>query len=194
MPTERLVRTLVVSAVVIWLVAGGYVLLRGGPRLGEELGIVVLVGTFAGLLSAGIHYLVLHALEIRNLRFPADELRDGEQVLRQSPGSIAHYSGGSSLRTWEAVGGRLFLTDQRVVFVTFRMQLRCYRLATDLSDVRKVEAGAGLKPGELRLTTAQTRELFTFGVFRHLEAEEWAAAILLARYRAHPDREWPEGA
>jgi hypothetical protein len=167
-------------------------LLSGVARWDEALGIVFLCGTFAGLFAVGIHYLVLHALEIRNLRMPDDELREGEQVLRQSPGSLVHYGSGGPFRPWSEAAGRLFLTDQRVVFVSFRMQFRYYRLSFELGELLKVEAGEGLRPGELLLTTGQGQDRFTFGLVRHLEAEEWAAAILLARYRAHPDRDWSQ--
>jgi hypothetical protein len=190
--TARFIPTLVVPAVVIWLLAGGYVVLRDGPDLGEELGFVILSGTFAGLLAVGVHYLVLQAHEIRNFRFPPDELREGEVVLKVS--RSLHFPGRNQLWLWDAVGGGLFLTDQRIVFVTYRMQFRYYRLSFELDHILKAEAGEGLRPGELWLTTQQGQDLFTFGALGYLDAEEWAAAILLARYRAHPDREWSEGA
>lgn len=192
MSARRFILTLVGTAVVVWLVGSAYVLHRIPPGWDRELAMFFLLGTCAGLAAVGILYLVFHAVEIQTLCFPAEQLRESEQVLRHSPGSLVHYASGGPFRPWSEAGGRLFLTNQRVVFVTFRMQLQYYRLSFELGDILKVEAGEGLRPGEPLLTTGQGQDRFTFGAFRYLEAEEWAAAVLLARYRAHPDREWSE--
>jgi hypothetical protein len=106
-----------------------------------------------------------------------------------SPGTLVHYRTGQPARFWDGVGGKLFLTTQRLIFVTHRGQPWCYTLSLSLAEIANADTYQLFNsiPGGMRVTTSEGRkELFTFGAIRELEADRWAAAILLARYRAYP--------
>lgn len=193
MSLREFVRTSLLTAAVVWLAVGGYILSQRPPAW-EDFILLGIGGLEAGFFMGGIRYLILHLHDVATMRFPADELGDGERVLMESTGSIVHYRTGRTTRFWEAVGGRLYLTNRRVVFITFRGQWWSYRISLKLDSILRAETCPILNTfaGGLCLTTAEGKDLFTFGAVRELEVERWAAAILLARYRAHPDRDWSQ--
>jgi len=145
----------------------------------------VTAGSMAmGLMVAGVAYLVQLAVEIRRLDFPADDLCDGEVVKLQSQGSMVHYRTGNPRRTFDAVGGKLFLTTHRLRFVAHRGQPWRYRLDVPLKDIEDAAPCGvmrGLRGG-LEVTIAGgRRELFTFGAARAHEADQWSETIHQAR-------------
>jgi hypothetical protein len=165
---------------------GGYCAVTGvlGPG---EAALVVLGSVVGGFLVAGVVYLVQLARELRTLHLPPEELLDSEAVVMQTPGSIVHYRTGRMSRVWDAVGGKLVLTNRRLFFLAHRGQPWRYRVVVPLGEVAAVASSleAGTFPGLLQVTTTQGKEeTFTFGAVRELEADRWAAAILQARYRA----------
>src|SRR5262245_367608 len=168
--TLRFVGTLLGTAAAVWVVAGAYVLFHDPPHWDGEPAMAVLGGTFAGLVAVFFQYVGLYVYDVLYLGFPADQLRESERVLLASSGIVAHH-----IRTWlrsrESTSGRLFLTDQRIVFVTFRFQLWRDGVSVELGDVSAAEAGTGLLTGFLRLMASQGPQVFSFGILRHLEAE-----------------------
>ena len=105
----------------------------------------------------------------------------------QTPGAIVHYRTGQPRRALDAVGGKLFLTSHRLVFLAHRGQPFHYRLdlpLQEVADVAACETVLGLRGG-LRVSTAGGKEeLFTFGAAREAEAHRWREAILRARDEA----------
>lgn len=55
------------------------------------------------------------------------ELRNNENLIKQ--GAANHWQG------WEAVGGRLFLTDQRLVFKSHSFNVQRHETSIELEDV-----------------------------------------------------------
>ena len=60
------------------------------------------------------------------------ELRNNESIIKQ--GSANHWQG------WEAAGGRLFLTDQRLVFKSHRFNVQRHEISIELGEVAFVKA------------------------------------------------------
>jgi hypothetical protein len=158
--------------------------------LEESLLAAVALGVLGAFLVAGTCYVLQLTLELHRMRLPADELEPFEALTLDMKGTLVHFRTGRSWRFWDAVGGKLFLTDRRLLFLAHRGQYWHYRLSIPLGQIANAEPAAvfGGIPGALRITLVDSKqELFTFGAVRGLEADRWAAAILLARYRAHPD-------
>jgi hypothetical protein len=150
-----------------------------------------------GLVAASHFYLVQLWLEIRNMRLSEEDLLPSESVVMESPGTLVHCRTGRPARFWNAVGGKLFLTTHRLIFVTHRCQPWCYTLSLSLGKIAGADTCQLFETirGGMRVTmTGGKKELFTFGAVRELEADRWAAAILLARYRGYPKWGTEEGA
>jgi hypothetical protein len=170
------------AGIVIAFASQGWLL--AGVVLGAVAGHVI------GLLVAGVFYLVAVTRNIARLRVPPKELGPGEVVVLEMAGTLVHFRSGRPVRSWEGVGGKVVLTSRRLVFLAHRGQPWHYRVELPLGEIAAAEAVPVLNglPGGLRVvTTAGKRERFMFGVHRDLDAEQWAAAILLARYRAYPE-------
>lgn len=59
------------------------------------------------------------------------ELRNSESLIKQ--GSANHWQG------WEAVGGRLFLTDQRLIFKSHRLNVQRHETSMELEEVASIK-------------------------------------------------------
>jgi len=59
------------------------------------------------------------------------ELRNSESLIKQ--GSANHWQG------WEAVGGRLFLTDQRLVFKSHKVNVQKHEISMELEEVVSIK-------------------------------------------------------
>ena len=59
------------------------------------------------------------------------ELRNDETLIKQ--GSANHWQG------WEAVGGRLFLTDQRLIFKSHRLNVQRHETSMELGEVVSIK-------------------------------------------------------
>jgi hypothetical protein len=94
-----------------------------------------------------------------------------EAVLKQ--GGASHYKG------MEAVGGKLFLTDSRLVFKSHRFNIQVHQEAYPLTDVVAVEPRRGLSVvGDglgVVLSDGREERFVVFG--RH----DWITRILAAR-------------
>jgi hypothetical protein len=146
----------------------------------------VLIGFFIGVGC----YLVQLAKDIRSLSLRTEDLLPTEAILLKTPGSAVHFKTGRPSRFWEAVGGKLFLTTHRVVFLAHRGQPWHYRLSIPLEEIASAETCkvARAFTGGLKVqTTAGNAEIFTFGAVRDLDADLWVDSIYQARYRANPD-------
>jgi len=60
------------------------------------------------------------------------ELRNDETLIKQ--GSANHWQG------WEAVGGNLFLTDQRLIFKSHRLNVQRHETSIELEEVAFVKS------------------------------------------------------
>lgn len=186
---KRFLRVGLCVAGLFWLALGLFFAARGGAGWEDFFGIAV-AGALVGFLASSCRYLVLLAREIQQLHLPVEKLEEGEEVLLETLHSMVHYRTGRPSRFWEAVGGKLYLTNQRLVFLAHRGQPWHYELSLALDAIVQAETCLILDhiPGGLRvLTAAGEEELFTFGAVHELEADRFAAGILLARYRAYPD-------
>jgi len=92
------------------------------------------------------------------------EQEPGERRVRE--GRASHFRGP------ETVGGRLLLTDRRIVFVPHRLNISKDVYAAPLSQLRKVGVGAG-GPNRIEVQlTDSSRQIFL--VFR---SKKWLAQI-----------------
>ena len=74
------------------------------------------------------------------------ELGNSENLVKQ--GSANHWQG------WEAVGGRLFLTDQRLVFKSHRFNLQKHQTSIGLEEI------AFIKPSNIFLVVPNGMSVF----------------------------------
>jgi hypothetical protein len=191
---KRFVRVWLLWAFGFWLVVGLISYVNGALDSVAALFIWIGGGLFA-LWMCACWYSALLVWQIRPLNLSSEELRPGEKFCLQPPTVITHFRSGRALLIWEAIGGKLFLTNRRLIFVALRGQFWHYRIDIDLEEIVTAEACNLFGPvaGGLRVgTTAGKSELFNFGAVRYLQTSEWAAAIMLARYRSDPERDWSE--
>jgi hypothetical protein len=165
-----------------WFTVGS----EGNTTAGELAVISCCGGLAVGFLAAGTCYLVAHARQARSVRLSEAELRLGEVVLLESGGSMVHYRTGRPHLPWEAVGGRLVLTNQRLVFLCFRGQPTRSALSIPLGEIQAVrpcpvQTAIGPVPGGLRVAAAGGEQLFGFGAVFAGEAARWSDVIDAAR-------------
>jgi hypothetical protein len=165
------------------IAAGILIGLAAGPAAnGLETILRIVGGGILGLVVSGCFYLFLYSKEIANLDIPAKELDESESVLLKNVGSLVHYKSGRPLWFWEAVEGKVFLTNQVLEFRAHRGQPFVYCLTIPLNEIAQALPCRilGLFAGGLRIERFDgTVELFTFGVFG--DNAGWASAIMAAR-------------
>lgn len=140
----------------------------------------VALGSLTFVVVGGLMALVFHARSVKSLDLPSEELDGGEVVWAKTSGSMVHYRSGNPLKFWEAVGGKLFLTNRVLEFCSHAGQPWSYRLTIPLEQVREACPCRvlGLFPGGLRVERVDgTSELFTFGAAFDVSGA-WADAIL----------------
>lgn len=164
---------------------------------GEQAAFAAIGGLFVGFCAAGVCYLVAHARNARSVRLSEAELRFGEAVLLESAGSMVHYRTGQPHLPWDAIGGRLVLTNQRLVFLGFRGQPTRPCLEIPLGEIEgvrpcQIRTAIGPVPGGLRVRLSERDELFGFGAVFAGEATRWSEAIDAARRApGSPPRQGP---
>jgi hypothetical protein len=105
----------------------------------------------AALLAGSLFGLVMAAFqasaEVQQSARPV--FHPHEQIIKADPAN--HFMG------YEAVGGWLFLTDQRLVFKSHRFNLQNHELALALTDIVRVQPSrtAGIIPNGLLVHTRQ---------------------------------------
>ena len=102
------------------------------------------------------------------------ELSPGETLIRDGAANLQ--------RGWEAVGGRLFLTSNRLVFSSHAFNVQSGRTEIPLSDIRQVEpcwtrflGFVPVAPNSLSVRTPQGEHRFVLN-----GRSDWAAAITSA--------------
>jgi hypothetical protein len=167
------------AALLAGLAIGGFCSATRGLGL-PELAATLTGAVFLGFTVAGVWYLVQLSQELKSLHLPAGELAPGEEVLRETPGSITHRPSGQP-RSWTGpIGGRLVLTSRRLVFLAHRGQPQHYRLDLPLQAITEARPAEVLPslPGGLQVVRQDGRqELFLFGIARVPEVEQWVKAI-----------------
>jgi hypothetical protein len=166
----------------------GYICLLTKGLGPDEIAGTCIGGLLLGFGVAGCSYLVHLVIAMRSLGLAPSGLLPSERVILQANG--VHYKGGRAGLFANVVGGKVILTTLWFVFLSHPGQPWRYTLFVPLEEVATAESCkiAGTFAGGLRVVTAGgAQELFTFGAVRKLEADGWAAAILLARYRAFPE-------
>src|SRR4051812_11880766 len=94
----------------------------GGLGFWEALLVRTALGGFLGFIIAGLLYLVFVGKSLHSLQIEEDEADFAEVVLRESRGSVAHFRLGQPWRFWGSVGGKLFLTNSRLIFKAHKGQ------------------------------------------------------------------------
>jgi hypothetical protein len=138
------------------------------------------IGFMTLLVSGGVSYLVYYARAMKQANITDEELDESEVVWAKTAQSMVHYKSGTPLKFWEAVGGRLFLTNQVLEFRTFPAELFSYRLVIPLEEIRRARPCRilGFISGALRVERYDgSFELFTFGAAFDV-SREWADAIM----------------
>jgi len=131
---------------------------------GVSLKIALATGGAFGLLMAGF------AAWQRSRFTQEDPCGEGERLVKQGPAN--HFLG------WEAVGGWLSLTDQRLLFRSHRFNVQRHELPIPLAEVKRVEAcwTAWIIPNGLRVVTARGTERFVVE-----GRQSWVTALNQAR-------------
>ena len=96
---------------------------------------------------------------------------DGEQLLKQGPAN--HFRG------WEGVGGWLYLTNKRLLFLSHSVNIQNHALSMPLTEIEEIQtcSTAWIIPNGLRIVTAQGVERFVVeGRRRWLEEVSQAKA------------------
>lgn len=103
------------------------------------------------------------------------ELAENERVIREGGANVQ--------RRWEAVGGRLFLTNVRLVFSSHSFNVQTGPVEIPLADIREVTpcwtkflGVLPMVPNSLAVSTGQAEHRFVVH-----GRSEWAAAIHAAR-------------
>jgi hypothetical protein len=137
------------------------IMILAGIPFGVAVGLMhVALGNTHALafgLGAGLMFGLLLALFVawQSSRFSKhNPCLEGERLLRQGPAN--HF------RTWESVGGWLYLTDKRLLFRPHFFNIQRQELSIPLDVVRGVQtcATAWLIPNGLRVTREDCVEQF----------------------------------
>jgi hypothetical protein len=188
-------RITLIVCVLVWLV-GGLILAAAKSLTFEACFSVGVGGAMIGWMVPGSIYVILVAREICKLEFPSGELRPAEEVLMVLPGrgALMRYFWPIPFRI--AVGGKLFLTNQRILFAPHRGQPGSQPLSVELEEIANAEPFSymGFISGALRvITRSGHEEQFTFGFVQGEPfASDWAEMILWTRDRTHLDPTSPE--
>jgi hypothetical protein len=149
-----------------------------GPLTGAFL-----FGFMTFVVVGGITYLVYYTKCVNALDLPENELESDEILWGKNGQSMVHYKTGNAYKFWEAVGGKLYLTNKRLEFRAHGGQPWVYRLTIPLQEIRKATPVyiLAIVPGALRIERIDgTTELFTFGATFDVSLE-WANAIIAFR-------------
>jgi hypothetical protein len=146
----------------------------------EEVAVMraLAIGLLTLLVVGGGTYLVIYTIRMKQLEIPAEEMGDEEVVWAKTTHTV-HYKSGNTFKFWEAVGGKLFLTNEVLEFRANPAEWWVYRIKIPLLDIRRASpCKIGLFPGGLRVEREDgTFELFTFGSAFDV-SREWADAIM----------------
>jgi hypothetical protein len=140
-----------------------------------------------GILTMGVlgtgSYLAVYVIRQKQIEISADELGEKEVVWAKTA-HMVHFKSGNPYKFWEAVGGRLFLTNKVLEFRANPAEWWVYRIKIPLEAIRRATpCTIGLAAGGLRVERRDgTCELFTFGAASNV-SREWAEAI--ATFRDH---------
>jgi hypothetical protein len=179
--------TITALAAVVCAIAISSYLALTGALTGESAAFTAIGSLFLGFMLAGCCYMVRLKRELQLLDLPRNRLQPNERMIRKSVGCMVHYKGGNPSRTWEGVGGKLFLTSQRLVFLAHRGQPWHYQLYLPLADILTVEpcdAGPGVPGGLAVLLAGGRREVFSWGALRFEDADEWTDDVMAACRKA----------
>lgn len=181
-PWRRIIVLFVVATIasgtVFWFVVipHGWLGLDPLASPGEKLFDSIALGVIAGFVITGGWTFELLVTAMARVQLEAAELMEGETVVRWSSGTH------QPRRTIHAIGGKLFLTNRRLVFKTHAGQGHGYRLSIPLASI----FAAGVYPLDtlglygLRVErTDHSFEVFNLGI--QVNVEVWADAITTAR-------------
>jgi hypothetical protein len=150
-----------------------------GIRPDERVGAFALLGGVAAFFAAGLVYLPWLMMDIAGLSLPESDLLPGE---RPVPGGVwvaNHRHRGWPQRLQGMTGGKLFLTDRRLVYRAHGGQPWNYELSIPLEEIEEARGVGGLL-GQLQVERADgSEERFNLGPVANVEAR--AAEILDAR-------------
>jgi hypothetical protein len=176
---KRLPAIIAVSVVLLTVGAATVIAYFAGSEE-EAIPRAFAIGFLTLIVGGGVSYLAYYFWAVKTLDISAEELDDKEVVWAKTAQSMVHYKSGNPLRFWEAVGGRLFLTNQVLEFRSFPAELYSYRLIIPLCDIRRAKPYSvlGFIAGGLRVERRDgSYELFTFGAAFD-QSREWADAIM----------------
>lgn len=136
------------------------------------------IGLLTLLVVGGGMYLVIYAIRMKQLDIPAAELGENEVVWAKTTHTV-HYKTGNPYKFWEAVGGKLFLTNKVLEFRAGPAEWWVYRIKIPLQQIHDARPSKiGFVSGGLRIERDDgTFELFTFGATFDV-SREWADAIM----------------
>ena len=110
---RSLVITVILAVTALMAFVGYFV----GSYEDEPIAAAFGFGFMTFLVVGGITYLVHYTRSMSKVDIPDFELEGKEVVWAKTAQSMVHYRTGNALKFWDAVGGRLFLTNQ---FLEFR--------------------------------------------------------------------------
>ena len=131
----------------------------------KSIAIGLLSGVVAGVLFGLVIGIFLRSKLLKNST--KVDIDPGENVLLESPAN--HFKG------IEAVGGKLYLTNKRIIFKSHKLNIQVHQLSIKLEDIKKFERykTLGLVNNGLSLTTVnETTEKFVVN-----EIEEWTRQL-----------------
>ncbi|MCE7040784.1 GRAM domain-containing protein [Dyadobacter sp. CY312] len=129
------------------------------------VGHVVIYGLINGILFG-----FLFGTFVRYFQFPKF-VGASTKIDTEPDENILFQTGANHFKVLEAVGGKLFLTNKRLVFKSHKLNIQNHELSIDLTDIKKVERTktAGLIDNGLTVTSGDNK-IDKFVVER---AEEW---------------------
>jgi hypothetical protein len=155
----RYLKTFIYSSLAFGVVMGAVFSLRGGLRYGMSIGLGCGV-LFGALITAFAMY--------QAKKFTTNRPLDADETL-------VHEGGANHFVTGEAVGGWMYMTNRRLLFVSHAINVQSHTLSIPADEIASAVKGnaMGVIPNQLLLTRidGSTEKFVVFG------AAEWAALI-----------------
>ena len=164
--------TAVITGIMFALLMGLELVLIEHRSVGESVPKAVLQGVFFGVVFAALFRRFAGAFEkwawVKRSTTPA--FAPEERIIREGPAN--HF------RRFEGVGGRLFLTDQRLVFKSHGLNIQRHELSLPLDEIVDAQPSMTawvIRNGLLVTTKGGRRERFVVE-----GRDEWAASVMSA--------------
>jgi hypothetical protein len=170
---------MILTGLVLLLTTGAFC----GCLSGSPWDVILATGAIGVLLTVLVElvlFLVFFTLELRSLRPKDEEFGPDELVLMVTKAPLVYYRGGNLFVPWNQFCGKLFLTNERFVFLSGWGHFNPQCLWLPLHQVEWAETFLvmGMRNGLCVRMAGGEEYLFNLGAINDPDAEGWAARII----------------